>query len=197
METSETQETQQQKPRPEVRRQSPSSSPDTDQDSDFVLVPNSLAGDSSRNKNMHAGVSPMTARRIGSRPGSLPVISKTHAAEPIPVPSQKAAYAAIQNSLIKSKPSEADRYSVSAMSGVSSASGGSILGPLPEEESVSGAAVSGAPAPSPALLRRPRCSSLSSPASSPRSPNKQFPPTSKARKISGQQPQQQQQSPAL
>ena len=55
METSETQETQQQKPRPEVRRQSPSSSPDTDQDSDFVLVPNSLAGDSSRNKNMHAG----------------------------------------------------------------------------------------------------------------------------------------------
>merc|ERR1719232_1080457 len=138
----------------------------------------------------------MTARRIGSRPGSLPVISKTHAAEPIPVPSQKAAYAAIQNSLIKSKPSEVDRYSVSAMSGVSSASGGSILGPLPEEESVSGAAVSGAPAPSPALLRRPRCSSLSSPASSPRSPNKQFPPTSKARKISGQQPQQHQ-SPAL
>lgn len=36
-------------------RQSPGSSPDTDQDSDFVLVPNSLAGDSSRNKNMHAG----------------------------------------------------------------------------------------------------------------------------------------------
>ena len=54
METSETQETQQ-KPRPAVRRQSPSSSPDTDQDNDFVLVPNSLAGDSSRNKNMHAG----------------------------------------------------------------------------------------------------------------------------------------------
>ena len=54
METSETQETGQ-KARPEVRRQSPSSSPDTDQDSDFVLVPNSLAGDSSRNKNMHAG----------------------------------------------------------------------------------------------------------------------------------------------
>merc|ERR1719336_1029683 len=173
--------------KPASNRQSPGSSPDTtDPDSDFVPVPNSLAGDSSRNKNMHAGVSPMTARRIGSRPGSLPVISKTHAAEPIPVPSQKAAYAAIQNSLIKSKPSEADRYSVSAMSGVSSASGGSILGPLPEEESVSGAAVSGAPAPSPALLRRPRCSSLSSPVSSPRSPNKQFPPTSKARKISGQ-----------
>ena len=27
----------------------------------------------------------MTARRIGSRPGSLPVISKGHSAEPIPV----------------------------------------------------------------------------------------------------------------
>ena len=89
METSETAETGQQKPRQAgVRRQSPSSSPDTDQDSDFVLVPNSLAGDSSRNKNMHGagmGVSPMTARRIGSRPGSLPVISKGHSAEPIPV----------------------------------------------------------------------------------------------------------------
>ena len=43
-------------PRPGPKQlQSPGSSPDTDQDSDFVLVPNSLAGDSSRNKNMHAG----------------------------------------------------------------------------------------------------------------------------------------------
>ena len=32
-------------------------------------------------------MSPLTARRIGSRPGSLPVISKTHNAEPIPVSS--------------------------------------------------------------------------------------------------------------
>ena len=47
------------------------------------------------------------------------------------VPSQKAAYAAIQSSLIASKGAE-DRQSVSAMSGVSSASGGSMLGPLPE-----------------------------------------------------------------
>ena len=52
METSETQEPV--KPQ-KVRKQSPSTSPDTDQDNDFVLVPNSLAGDSSRNKNMHAG----------------------------------------------------------------------------------------------------------------------------------------------
>ena len=42
--------------KPASNRQSPGSSPDTtDPDSDFVLVPNSLAGDSSRNKNMHAG----------------------------------------------------------------------------------------------------------------------------------------------
>merc|ERR1719341_810343 len=125
METSETQETGQ-KPRPEVRRQSPSSSPDTDQDSDFVLVPNSLAGDSSRNKNMHAGVSPMTARRIGSRPGSLPVISKGHSAEPIPVPTQKAAYAAIQNSLIRSK-----------AAGISAPPSGASLGPSPAPDIIS------------------------------------------------------------
>ena len=68
------------------------------------------------------------------------------------------------------------------MSGVSSASGGSILEPLLEE---GGGVCSGAaPMPSPGLLRRPRCSSLSSPASSPRSPNKQFPPITKSRKIS-------------
>ena len=102
------------------------------------------------------------------------------------VPTQKAAYAAIQNSLIHSKAAD-ERNSVSAMSGVSSASGGSILGPLPEEDTgpVPPASSRGCPpAPSPALLRRPRCSSMSSPASSPRSPNKQFPPTSKARRIS-------------
>ena len=62
---------------------SPDSSSDTDHDTDFVLVPNSLAGDSSRNKNI--GVSPLTARKIGSRPGSLPVIGKAHHTEPIPV----------------------------------------------------------------------------------------------------------------
>merc|ERR1719225_1329023 len=88
METSESGAAPAPAPRPGPKQlQSPGSSPDTDQDSDFVLVPNSLAGDSSRNKNMHAGrVSPMTARRIGSRPGSLPVINKPgHSAEPIPV----------------------------------------------------------------------------------------------------------------
>ena len=98
------------------------------------------------------------------------------------MPTQKAAYAAIQNSLIQKPPGD-ERISVSAMSGVSSASGGSILGPLPEEEGVV-PSPGRVPAPSPALLRRPRCPSLSSPASSPRSPTKQFPTTTKARKIS-------------
>ena len=84
------------------------------------------------------------------------------------VPTQKAAYAAIQNSLIHSKAAD-ERNSVSAMSGVSSASGGSILGPLPEEDTgpVPASGRGCPPAPSPALLRRPRCSSMSSPASSP------------------------------
>merc|ERR1711952_471854 len=56
METSESGAAPTPAPRPGPKQlQSPGSSPDTDQDSDFVLVPNSLAGDSSRNKNMHAG----------------------------------------------------------------------------------------------------------------------------------------------
>ena len=33
------------------KRQSPGSSPETDQEADYVMVPNSLAGDSSKNKN--------------------------------------------------------------------------------------------------------------------------------------------------
>lgn len=59
------------------------------------MVPNSLAGDSSRNKNS-TGVSPLTARRIGARPGSLPALTRTHNTDPIPVPTQRAAYQAIQ-----------------------------------------------------------------------------------------------------
>ncbi len=112
------------------------------------------------------------------------------------MPTQRAAYAAIQNSLVASasgrnnaaKPdvvaAASDRNSVSAMSGVSSASGGSTLGPLPEDEEamVGGGLHPAAAAVSPALLRRPRASSLSSPASSPRSPSKQFP--GKSRRVS-------------
>jgi hypothetical protein len=70
------------------------------------------------------------------------------------------------------------------MSGVSSASGGSTLGPLPEDEEamVGGGRHPQNAAVSPALLRRPRAASLSSPASSPRSPSKQFP--GKSRRVS-------------
>merc|ERR1711892_1336240 len=58
---------------------------------------------------------------------------------------------------------------------------GSTLGPLPEDEAVpSGRGCSN---PSPALLRRPRSTSMSSPVSSPRSPSKQF-PSSKSRRVS-------------
>jgi hypothetical protein len=73
------------------------------------------------------------ARRhtVGIRPTNLPLQSGPHSTEPIPVPTQKAAYQQIQQSLIRSRSRSGD--SVSAMSGVSSASGGSTLGPLPEE----------------------------------------------------------------
>lgn len=178
METSDTQP---------AKKQSPSSSPEA-AEAGFVMVPPSLAGDSS---NKHRGtqglgVSPLTARRIGARPGSLPGVSRAHSTEPIPVPTQRAAYAAIQNSLVNSRTQqEQERQSVSAMSGISSASSShSTLGPLPEEDTVEDATQpTSRPSLSPALLRR-RTSSLSSPASSPRSPSKQFPPTSKSRRVS-------------
>merc|ERR1711892_1516377 len=84
------------------KRQSPGSSPETDQETDFVMVPNSLAGDSSKNKN--TGVSPLTARRIGARPGSLPVINKAHNTEPIPAPTNVVAIKAItKKNLAKSQ----------------------------------------------------------------------------------------------
>jgi len=158
------------------RKQSPSSSPEV-AEAGFVMVPPSLAGDSSKHKSNH-GVSPLTARRIGARPGSLPGVSRAHSTEPIPVPTQRAAYAAIQHSLVTSRTQQEANQSVSGMSGVSSASSShSTLGPLPEEE-----VVGDQPPTSPALLRR-RTSSLCSPASSPRSPTKQF-PSSKSRRVS-------------
>ncbi|XP_023343699.1 serine/threonine-protein kinase unc-51 isoform X2 [Eurytemora carolleeae] len=158
----------------ERRRGEENSSPDMDQELDYVVVPNSMVGDSTaRNKN--TGVSTLTGKRLG-RPGSLPVNCKTNPSEPIPVPTQRAAYAAIQNSLVTSRGNLDEKTSVSAMSGVSSASGGSTLGPLPEDETVD------VLQPSPAVLRRPRTTSLTSPASSPRSPNKQF--ASKSRRVS-------------
>merc|ERR1719346_929348 len=106
------------------KQNSPSSSPEV-AEAGFVMVPPSLAGDSSKHKNNQGlGVSPLTARRIGARPGSLPGVSRAHSTEPIPVPTQRAAYAAIQNSLVASRTQqkEEEKQSVSAMSGVSSAS---------------------------------------------------------------------------
>merc|ERR1712142_1285335 len=64
------------------------------------------------------------------RPSNLPM-QIGPSTEPIPVPTQKAAYQQIQASLVRSRSRSGD--SVSAMSGISSASGGSTLGPLPEE----------------------------------------------------------------
>jgi len=164
------------------------SSPDTEQELDYVVVPTSLVGDSS-NHNKNTGASALAGKRFG-RPASLPVSSK-QSTQPIPVPTQRAAYAAIQNSLVQSRgpidsASQGDKTSVSAMSGVSSASGGSTLGPLPEEEMLGGEPAAPTSVPSPALLRRPRTASLSSPVSSPRSPVKQFPV--KSRRVSAPAP---------
>merc|ERR1719357_2045113 len=67
------------------KQNSPSSSPEV-AEAGFVMVPPSLAGDSSKHKtNQGLGVSPLTARRIGARPGSLPGVSRAHSTEPIPV----------------------------------------------------------------------------------------------------------------
>jgi len=193
-------------------------SPELEQELDYVVVPNSIVGDSSRNKNI--GASTLTGKRTG-RPASLSVNPKVLATEPIPVPTQRAAYAAIQNSLVCSRGGSQGLFdantdktgsavSVSAMSGVSSSAsggGGSMLGPLPEEEpeTTSGTntggdishQVSPAAVANSAVLRRPRTTSLSSsPASSPRSPNKQFPV--KSRRVSAPPPNsavQQQQQP--
>lgn len=66
----------------------------------------------------------------GDRPNNLPM-QMGPSTEPIPVPTQKAAYQQIQASLVRSRSRSGD--SVSAMSGISSASGGSTLGPLPED----------------------------------------------------------------
>lgn len=94
---------------------------------------------------------------VGLRPTNLPLQSGPHSTEPIPVPTQKAAYQQIQQSLIRSRSRSGD--SVSAMSGVSSASGGSTLGPLPEERI---APVGGGKA---------KQTRIGSPATSPRSPS--------------------------
>ena len=113
-----------------------SSSPDTQEADDFVMVPAHLAMDAAEARKTTQKVAKISGRRHtvsgaspNIRPNNLPMqIGQT---EPIPVPTQKAAYQQIQQSLVRSRSRSGD--SVSAMSGISSASGGSTLGPLPEE----------------------------------------------------------------
>eukprot|EP00095_Tigriopus_kingsejongensis_P000249 maker-scaffold272_size230267-snap-gene-0.21 protein:Tk00249 transcript:maker-scaffold272_size230267-snap-gene-0.21-mRNA-1 annotation:"serine threonine-protein kinase unc-51" len=151
-----------------LKRESTGSSPETNDPDDFVIVPDHLTMDvvEQRKVGGAAGYSPGMRRHTVSgapRPVSLPVNIGPQS-EPIPVPSQKAAYQMIQQSLIRSRSKSGD--SISAMSGVSSASGGSTLGPLPEEDV---APTKGGHS-SPGADRRHRTSSLSSPMSSPKSP---------------------------
>ena len=98
--------------------------------------------------------------------------------EPIPVPTQKAAYQQIQQSLVRSRSRSGD--SVSAMSGISSASGGSTLGPLPEERASSKFGLGG-PDQSPAGVRKQ--ARVSPMLSSPKSPSRPI-TTERPRKIS-------------
>jgi hypothetical protein len=95
------------------------------------------------------------ARRhtTGSRPSNLPLATGAHQIEPVPVPTQKAAYLQIQQSLIQMR-SRTD--SVSAMSGISTASKSSTLGPLPEERAAtSKQARSGSPGSGPGCAVKP------------------------------------------
>ncbi|XP_059090467.1 serine/threonine-protein kinase unc-51-like isoform X1 [Tigriopus californicus] len=150
----------------------PESSPDNQEPDDFVMVPDHLTMDAVEHRKSGgpqqggAGYSPGMRRHTVSgapRPVSLAV----QQSEPIPVPSQKAAYQQMQqSSMTRSRSKSGD--SVSAMSGVSSASGGSTLGPLPEDEEAPGKG--GLAQASPSVVRRHRASSVSSPTSSPKSP---------------------------
>ncbi len=158
----------------------------TNEEDDFVIVPEHLTKDAAETRKMtmrqqlqQQRVSPALSRRhtvagvtANPRPSSLPV-QPNPMPEPMPVPSMKAAYQQLQLSLAKSKSTSkggagGDSVASSAMSGISSGS----LGPVPEEGRAEDAAV--APSqqqqqpqkPSPAILRRTRASSLSSPKSS-------------------------------
>ncbi len=153
------------------------SSPDAAETEDFVMVPEHLTMDAAEvRRHRPAGAQRRhTVSGATARPASLPVNLAPPQTDPIPVPSQKANYQQLQQSIIRSRSKSGD--SVSAMSGISSASGGSTLGPLPEE----------GVAPSPSVARRPRASSMSSPTASPKSPHQAKASASasaKARRIS-------------
>ena len=151
---------------------------------DFVIVPAHLTMDAAENRKtmVAANKDKVSGRRHtvsgphphpNVRPSNLPMqIGPT--SEPIPVPTQKAAYQQIQQSLVRSRSRSGD--SVSAMSGISSASGGSTLGPLPEDR------IAGRSAPSdqsPAEIRK---QARMSPLTSPRSPSRTL--NTKTRRVS-------------
>ncbi|XP_040566573.1 serine/threonine-protein kinase unc-51 isoform X2 [Lepeophtheirus salmonis] len=98
-----------------------SKSPSVD---DFVIVPANLAMDSAdqHSRNRAPTVSSKPKKNL-ARAASSPLT------EPIPVPSQKAAYQHIQQCIVRSRTKSGDS--------LSSASGGSNLGPLPEDGVVS------------------------------------------------------------
>ncbi len=179
---------------PTKRESASSSSPDTNEQDDFVMVPAHLTMDAAENRKTNFAQikqSPGGRRHTVSgappqhqqpghqqRPSNLPMqIGPT--TEPIPVPTQKAAYMQIQQSLVRSRSRSGD--SVSAMSGISSASGGSTLGPLPEERVAAVGGAGGMENQSPAVLRK---QSRVSPLSSPRSPMKQQLGEVKTRRVS-------------
>jgi len=190
------------------RNSNSSSSPENaDQvacDGDFVIVPAHLTMDAAENrKTMAAAAQAANKDKISGRrhtvSGANPVISGASdrnvvrpsnlpmqigpTSEPIPVPTQKAAYQQIQQSLVRSRSRSGD--SVSAMSGISSASGGSTLGPLPEDRiaAAGSTTVTGKSAPSdqsPAEIRK---QARMSPLMSPRSPGSR-PQNTKTRRVS-------------
>ena len=166
------------------RESNSSSSPDNNDVTadDFVLVPAHLTMDAAENKKtMAANKDKISGRRHtvsgcgpgNVRPSNLPM-QIGPSSEPIPVPTQKAAYQQIQQSLVRSRSRSGD--SVSAMSGISSASGGSTLGPLPEDRV---AGKSAPPDQSPAEIRK---QARMSPLTSPRSPSR--PLSTKSRRVS-------------
>ncbi len=116
-----------------------SSSPDAQEADDFVMVPAHLTMDAAESrktlaaKKLTSGHRRHTVSGDGSRPSNLPM-QIGPSSDPIPVPTQKQAYQQIQANLVRSRSRSGD--SVCAMSGISSASGGSTLGPLPEDKPV-------------------------------------------------------------
>ena len=113
-----------------------------DEHEDFVMVPTTMTMDAAEVRKTRREIYAAQVRGGGSsrrhtvtgpqtRPTNLPMAAGPNT-EPIPVPTQKAAYQQIQESLVRSRSRSGD--SVSAMSGVSSTS--DTVGPLPTDGAV-------------------------------------------------------------